>query len=519
MNVKEESFSKAETSFSHTRSITSTSYHPPCLPTHTCTSDSFPISNVTTCTSKRNGWLDLIERLGSFSRLNEILSEGLELVCERTGIPEAELVALHRQRVHTVAVYGTPDSPSLCEADLMRNKCPQPFLSTPVIRDNNIIFFLISKGKKPEGPVFFHKNAFAFWLCSLKAYASYLRNDPAAASSGGGCRINRMYSKIIRDFPDIITQSSEMIEVLSFIKKIAGSELPVLLQGESGTGKELAARAIHEKSSRSHKPYVAENCAAVPESLLESEFFGVSRGAFTGASRSRPGLFSLAEGGTLFLDEIAEMPTALQKKLLRVLQEQTIRKVGNSTSEQVNVRIIAATNLSLKKQVFFGSFRKDLFFRLNTITITLPTLKKRKEDIPLLAEHFLREFAVGNGLEPGRLHLSEGALESLLRYQWPGNIRELKNEIFRSAVLTRKGIIHPFHLSDHIRSGAKDQLSPEPQHFLSGNTSLPEFERHTIGTVIENLLNHLDRNKTECARVLGISKTSLYRRMRRYGLM
>ena len=237
-----------------------------------------------------------------------------------------------------------------------------------------------------------------------------------------------------------------MYEIFHILDQVTDSDVPVLIQGESGTGKELIARALHFNSKRKDHPFVSENCSAIPETLLESEFFGYEKGAFTGADQDKPGLFEIANGGTLFLDEISEMNLDMQAKLLRVLQEGEIRRVGGKKTIRVDVRLISACNRDLAEEVRKKRFRSDLFYRINVITIELPPLRERKEDIPLLVEHFLQRGAKKIGRKK---RISPRALEYLMEYDWPGNVRELENEIERAMVLA-EDVITPDVLSPSI---------------------------------------------------------------------
>ena len=255
-------------------------------------------------------------------------------------------------------------------------------------------------------------------------------------------------------YPEIIGESPAIRRVFRLLDRVADSAIPVLIQGESGTGKELVAVALHRNSPRRDKPFVAENCAAIPETLLESELFGYKRGAFTGADRNKVGLFKVADGGTLFLDEIGDMSLQMQKKLLRVLQDGEVRPVGSNEIFHVNVRIISASNKDLKDMVRRRFFREDLYFRLNTVTVMVPPLRDRPEDVPLLVDFFIRRVAEEMGCEP--VPLGKEAMEALKRYGWPGNVRELENEIRRClALLGDRKEIGPDALSEGIQACAR----------------------------------------------------------------
>jgi two-component system response regulator HydG len=305
----------------------------------------------------------------------------------------------------------------------------------------------------------------------------------------------------------LIVQGPAMQAVLDLVERVAPTDATLLIQGESGTGKELIAKAVHHASVRAARPFVAVNCGAVPETLLESELFGYMRGAFTGAAVSRVGLFEEADGGTLFLDEVAEMSPALQVKLLRALQTGEIRRLGATQTTTTDVRVIAATHRDLPALISQGSFREDLFYRLNVIQILLPPLRERREDIPALAEHFLQRAAAKLGRE---LRLSPQALERLLRYPWPGNVRELENAIQRAAILTRNPTVEPDDLPPHVTAGL--QLGPSPA--LPGQVTLADAERiHILQT-----LERCGRSHSVTAEALGISRTTLWRKLKEYGI-
>ena len=307
--------------------------------------------------------------------------------------------------------------------------------------------------------------------------------------------------------PGLIAQSPAMHAVLDLVERVAPTDATVLIQGESGTGKEVIAKAIHHASVRAARPFVAVNCGAVPETLLESELFGYARGAFTGAAGSKLGLFEEADGGTLFLDEIAEMPAALQVKLLRALQSGEVRRLGATQTATIDVRVLAATNGDLATRIAQGSFREDLFYRLNVIQMVLPPLRDRREDIPALAEHFLVRAAAKLGRT---LRLSPGALERLLRYPWPGNVRELENAIERAAILARTETVEPDDLPPHVSAGL--QLGPSPA--LPRQITLAEAERAHILTTLERF----GRNHSGAAEALGIGRTTLWRKLKEYGI-
>jgi DNA-binding NtrC family response regulator len=310
-------------------------------------------------------------------------------------------------------------------------------------------------------------------------------------------------------FGQMVGQSRGMQEVYRWIELAGTSTAPVLIYGESGTGKELVARTVHELSNRRNKPFVAINCAAIPETLIESELFGHERGAFTGATERRLGCFELADGGTLFLDEIAEMDSNTQAKLLRVLQEGTFRRVGGGKGEiQVDVRVIAATNRVPSDAITAGQLREDLFYRLNVFSIHLPPLRERAEDIPLLARTFIEEF---NRQDNRQVRgLSSDAEKELERYRWPGNVRELRNVIQRAVVLSGTGMIGVEHLPDNVlRVGG-----PTPAAAGGSVTPIREMERD----MIVRALDETGQDKRKAAQLLGISLKTLYNKLAKYGI-
>jgi two-component system NtrC family response regulator len=288
---------------------------------------------------------------------------------------------------------------------------------------------------------------------------------------------------------------------------VAASEAAVLIRGESGTGKELIAKAIHYASPRSSRPLIKVNCAALPETLLESELFGHERGAFTGAVETRKGRFEVADGGTLFLDEIGDLPLHLQAKLLRVLQEKEFERVGSSRSIRVNVRILSATHRDIENLIKEGRFREDLYYRLNVVTLTVPALRERRQDLPLLIDHFVRVFAGKNSKKV--LGLTGAAREALLRYDYPGNVRELENIIERAVVLTRDDIIGTADLP---------LLTRESQPEKIGESSLPAVVEGIERQMIRAALARAGGVQTRAAEALGISERVLRYKMDKYGL-
>ncbi len=315
------------------------------------------------------------------------------------------------------------------------------------------------------------------------------------------------------DRRNLIGHSQAMLRLLDVVAQVAPSEATVLITGESGTGKEMIAGAIHFNSPRKDGPFVRINCAAIAETLLESELFGHEKGAFTGADRRKEGKFRQAEGGSLFLDEVSEMSLGMQVKLLRVLQEREIVRVGGEESLKVDVRIIAATNKDLFREMAAGRFREDLFYRLNVVTLDVPPLRQRREDIPLMAQHFLEGFAEKN--HKAIKGFTPQGMNRLINYVWPGNVRELMNAVERAVVLARSSYIDEMDLSLIGRSGGgSEEVSPGAPAASEG-VSLDEIER----TTILRTLDLAGGNKSEASRRLGITRRTLHQKLKRYGMM
>ena len=308
----------------------------------------------------------------------------------------------------------------------------------------------------------------------------------------------------------IIGTSAHIQDVMRMISRLKDTRTPVLISGESGTGKELVARAIHFRGSMAQTPFVAVDCGSLVPTLMESELFGYEKGAFTGATKSKAGLFQAANGGTIFLDEIGELPLEMQAKLLRVLQEKEVRPVGSNERETVDVRVIAATNRDLESAYRAGTFRKDLYFRLNVVTVHIPPLRDRRSDIPVLVHHFLDRYAKGS-----QIHVTPAAMKSLLQYDWPGNVRELENCIARAVTLGDGLTIDVADLPPTIRSEQAEAGSPRSAESSSlSTTALAEMERVTILRVFEQA--HGD--KALAGKMLGISRATLYRKLKRYNI-
>lgn len=310
----------------------------------------------------------------------------------------------------------------------------------------------------------------------------------------------------------MIGQSPAMQRIFRLVQKIAPTESPVLITGESGTGKEMIAAALHLQSRRAHRPFVAVNSSAIPEGLFESELFGHVRGAFTGATTDHMGLMQQADGGTIFFDEVAEMPLAVQVKILRALQSGEIRRVGGRDSTRADVRVIAATNRDVKRALADGSLRDDLYYRLNVFHIELPPLRERREDIPLLANYFREKYSRILGKRVDRF--SERAQLCLMRYDYPGNVRELENAIERSVTLAEHGEISHLELPPSVRQGSPPLLDTGRAFPYTEAMTLAQLEAEHIRRV----LTHVAGNTTKAARSLGISRSTLWRKMREYRL-
>jgi len=312
------------------------------------------------------------------------------------------------------------------------------------------------------------------------------------------------------DFSNIVGRCKPMMEMYETLSLVSPSEATVLIRGESGTGKELVANAIHQNSPRKDNPFIKVNCAALPETLLESELFGHDKGAFTGAVGQKKGRFAHAHTGTIFLDEIAEMPVSTQVKILRVLQEQEFEPLGSSKTVKVDIRIIAATNRILEEEIENGDFREDLYYRLNVVSIRIPPLRERKDDILLLADFFLKKYTDKNkkmikGFSPRTIDL-------LMRHSWPGNVRELENAVERSVILSREEMITPDYLPDTIKS--LDAEASAGHSYFSAGQSLKDVEKQMILRTLEET----EGNRTHAAEILGISRRTLQLKLKKYDI-
>jgi two-component system response regulator HydG len=331
---------------------------------------------------------------------------------------------------------------------------------------------------------------------------TYLREENRLLRETLGNRFDRL---------NIIGRSSAMTALLETVSQVAPTEATVLISGESGTGKELIAGAIHYNSSRRDGPFIKINCAAITETLLESELFGHEKGAFTGAHKRKEGRFRQAHGGTLFLDEVSEMSLSMQVKLLRVLQDREITRVGGEEVISVDVRLIAATNRDLLIEMEQGRFREDLYYRLNVVSLTMPPLRERQEDIPLLAQHFLEIFREKNRKKVKRF--APQAMDALLKHDWPGNVRELMNAVERAVVLGRSDSLgeEDFPMFPQI----EEQEKALPKEMATADVPLEEVEKATILKTLDST----GGNKSEAARRLGITRRTLHKKLKKYGVM
>ena len=301
-----------------------------------------------------------------------------------------------------------------------------------------------------------------------------------------------------------------MQEIFATIERVAPTRATVLLAGESGVGKDLIARAIHFHSPRRDRPLVKINCTAIPENLMESELFGYEKGAFTGAQTSKPGKFEQADTGTVFLDEIGDVPAAIQVKLLRILQEREFERLGSNVTRHIDVRVIAATNQDLRAALEQGTFREDLYYRLNVVPMNIPPLRERKQDIPFLANHFVQKLAPDAGCQVESI--TDAAMEKLMAYHWPGNVRELENVIERSLVM---GTGKQLDAADiKLESAPRPRAQSDGTHFLPEGMTLDQYEQE----IIREALKRADGNKSQAARLLGLTRNALRYRLTQMGL-
>ena len=424
-----------------------------------------------------------------------LVGEGREMTSP-TGISHLALPAVSRDSIHFVL--------------LLENRFRELDLKATNLASALVYCRALAAGKDLDGTL--EENE-SLWreLCRLREEAG--ENKPAEASpqpAGEKC------DGLTGDYSAIIGRSPRMVEILQVIDRLSKSCAPVLINGESGTGKELAAMAIHQNSPRNGKTFVSENCGALTETLLESELFGYVKGAFTGATKDHQGLFEQANGGSFFLDEVGDMSPSMQKKLLRVLQEGVIRRVGSKEFTPVDVRIISATNKDLLEECKAGNFREDLYYRLNVINLALPPLRDRRKDIPELVDHFLRSAKTPNS-KP--VTMETAALDALAEYSWPGNIRQLQNETLKMAALCDENHIRVKDLSEHLQQDSRGENTNSRQcadgfSHLSLREATEELERE----LIRQALSRNDGNKSLVAKSLKIPKTTLYNKIKRYSL-
>jgi two-component system response regulator HydG len=441
--------------------------------------------------------------------------------------PHAEAVAESLERVGyecTVATSGPQgvqrieqDTFDIVITDLIMNDVDGLAIlarTKEALPDAEVIL-VTGHGTIPSAVTAMQQGAFNYLLKPLDLSQLRAVTDKASAS----LRLRRTNAELNRrldekfGFEGVIGSSSQMHDVIDRLKRIAPTDASVLIQGETGTGKELVAQAIHQNSPRKNKPFVALNCAALSEHILESELFGHVRGAFTDASTDRVGKFEFAHGGTLFLDEVGDMPLATQIKLLRVLESGEIIRVGSNEGIQVNVRILSATNSNLEDSIAAGTFRSDLYHRLKVVTINLPRLAERSQDIPLLIEHFVKQFAKRH--HKSVKSMSASARRKLLAFEWPGNVRQLRNVVESMVVVDYDGVLD----LDDLPSELSD-LSEAPQPPTTGSLAeltgkpLAEIER----LFIAETLKHTGGNRESAAEMLGIGQRTLYRKIKEYGL-
>jgi two-component system response regulator AtoC len=335
--------------------------------------------------------------------------------------------------------------------------------------------------------------------------------EKALEFSGLAAEVERLRAEIDRDYDveGIVASDPKMIEILETVRKVAATNATVMIYGESGTGKELIARAIHNLSERASRPFISVSAGALPETLLESELFGYEKGAFTGAMTAKPGRFEMANGGTLFLDEIGDVTTSVQVKLLRVLQERSFERLGGTRSIEVDVRVVAATNQDLQKLIVDGEFREDLFYRLNVVPVTLPPLRQRPGEVPLLVAHFLEKF------NAGAKRIAQDAMEALVTYQWPGNIRELENAIERVVILSHGEEVLLSDLPAEVRAGAvATPVSTAGITLPEEGIDLEEVELD----LLRQALSRTGGNVPKAAKLVGLTAKTLEARMTRLGL-
>ena len=421
------------------------------------------------------------------------LGEGITGKVAQTGRPMA--VANLGQEAHFLDRTG---------ARRFLNRSELAFLCVPIIYDERVVGVLSADKVARHVESLDREVATLTAVAELIAWSVHIRSLEEENR-----RLRQIVGKVKAPSIDIIGSSKVMQELFGLIAQVADSGTTVLIHGETGTGKELVARSIHMNSSRRKGPLVQVNCAAIPDTLIESELFGHEKGAFTGAAARKRGWFEAADGGTLFLDEIGEMSSHLQVKLLRVIQERVVERVGGTEPIRVDFRLIAATNRDLRAAVAAGRFREDLYYRLSVLSLKVPPLRERREDIPLLVSHFLRQSSQREGKRV--TSLSPEAMERLIQYPWPGNVRELENAVERAVVVATSAQLSLAMLPEEIQEWSPaGRTAPRPLEEFT----LEEMERF----LIEKTLERTGGNKSEAARLLKVHRRSIYNRMKKYGL-
>lgn len=389
------------------------------------------------------------------------------------------------------------------------------------INQQQLIVIITAYGAQKVAIEAVKKGAYDYFTKPFEIDALRLVISRAIECNRLNCENKQLKEQLNRDFEfkEIIGTSGKMMEVFEIIKKVTGTDVTVLIQGESGTGKELVARAIHYNSSRSKNPFIKVNCAAIPEGVLESELFGHEKGAFTDATSRKTGRFEAADKGTIFLDEIGDMSLAMQAKILRILQEKEFERVGSTKAIKVDVRIIAATNKDLFRAVKEGHFREDLFYRINVVSIKLPSLREKREDIPLLFEHFMHKF--NKQFKKSIEHISLEAMELLMKYPWPGNVRELENVLQRAIILCEGNIITNKDIPLYIQflDQEKNSMVESSDFSKSLIETVKDITDEVEKQIILKALDKTNWNRSETAKLLKISRKSLFNKMKRCNLI
>ncbi len=445
----------------------------------------------------------IVDDEGSIRRLCVTVGESMGFACFEAESGEAALALLEEQPVHMVLTDLVMPNMSGLEF-LERVKKLLPRAEVAVMTGHGSVESAVQAMKlgaydyiaKPFSP-----------LEELRLFLRRMADKVRLVEENQFLR-DRVHTET--DLYGIVGASAKIQDVLRMISRLKDTRTPVLITGESGTGKELVARAIHFRGMFANRPFVAVDCGSLVPTLIESELFGYEKGAFTGASKSKMGLFQAANGGAIFLDEIGELPQEMQAKLLRVLQEKEVRPVGSNQKIKVDVRVIAATNRDLETEYRKGTFRKDLYFRLNVVTVHLPSLRERRSDIPMLVHWFLDRHAKGESIQ-----VTSAAMKCLLQYDWPGNVRELENCIERAVALGDRRFFDLNDLPASIASAGSGALvEPEMAAPAADSNDLEDIERATIQRVFEQV----NGDKVRAGKMLGISRATLYRKLKRYNI-